>query len=212
MSTNTRIPAGHPARMSSAVRAALFAYAAGATGILANLFLIGFYALQVGRPENGTWLGSANDLVGSLGTAFMIPVALSARLPDRRLAWITLMVGLPAMAVLAAGGPLLTLGVLAFNVQAPIAVGAWMILSLWLFLINRWLRLSASLRPRLARFGEFLGAVTLAAGAVAGLGLLLPWMSWPQLTLFGAGGILAAIGMLVTPFWFLLLGRHLGKS
>ena len=84
MSTNTRIPAGHPARMSSAGRAALFAYAAGATGILANLFLIGFYALQVGRPENGTWLGSANDLVGSLGTAFMIPVALalSARLPD----------------------------------------------------------------------------------------------------------------------------------
>ena len=211
MSTNTRIPAGHPARMSSAGRAALFAYAAGATGILANLFLIGFYALQVGRPENGTWLGSANDLVGSLGTAFMIPVALalSARLPDRRLARIALVIGLPAMAVLVAGGPLLKLGVLAFEVQAPIAVAAWMVLCLWLFLTNRWLRLSAVLRPRLARFGEFLGAGTLTGGAIVGLGLLLPWMSWAQLIFFGVGGLLAVAVMLATPVWFLLLGRDL---
>ena len=40
-------------------RAASFAYGAGATGILANLFLIAFYALQASQPENGTWLGSA---------------------------------------------------------------------------------------------------------------------------------------------------------
>ena len=36
--------------------AALFAYAAGTTGILANLFLIAFYALQASQPENGTSL------------------------------------------------------------------------------------------------------------------------------------------------------------
>ena len=67
--------------------AAGFAYAAGATGILANFFLIAFFALQAGNPESGTSLGSANDLVGSLGTALMIPVALalSTWLPDRRL-------------------------------------------------------------------------------------------------------------------------------
>ncbi len=81
MSTNTRIPEGHPtgqqARISSAGVTGFFAYAAGATGILANLLLIGFYALQASHPEDGTSLGTANDLVGSLGTAFMIPVALS---------------------------------------------------------------------------------------------------------------------------------------
>lgn len=211
MSTKGRMPMGHAMGMWSAERAARFAYAAGATGILANLFLIGFYALQVGRPENGTWLGSANDLVGSLGTAFMIPVALalSARLLDRRLARIALVIGLPAMAVLVTGGPLLKLGVLAFEAQAPIAVAAWMVLCLWLFLTNRWLRLSAVLRPRLARFGEFLGAGTLAGGAIVGLGFLLPWMSWAQLIFFGVGGLLAVAVMLATPVWFLLLGRDL---
>src|SRR5918993_139434 len=163
-------------------RAASFAYAAGVTGILANLFLVAFYALQASRPENGTWLGTANDLVGSVSTALMIPVALalSTLLPDRRRAWITRVVGLSAMAVLVVGGPLLVFGVLAFEVQAPIAVGAGMFLFLWLLLINRWLRLSDVLRPRVARLGEILGAVTLAGGVVAGLGFLLPWMSWPQ--------------------------------
>jgi hypothetical protein len=199
---------------SNVKRTALFAYAAGTTGILANLFLIAFFALQASHPEDGTSLGSANDLVGSLASAFMIPVALalSAWLPDRRLSRITQVVGLSAMAVLTVGGPLLVSGVLAFNVQAPIMVSAWMVLCLWLFLINRGLRLSAVLRPRLARLGEFLGAGTLVGGAVVGLGFLLPWMSWPQLVVFGMGGVLGVIGMLGIPVWFLLLGRHLAAS
>jgi hypothetical protein len=87
-----------------------------------------------------------------------------------------------------------------------------MVLCLWLFLINRGLRLSAVLRPRLARLGEFLSAGTLAGGAVVGLGFLLPWMSWPQLVVFGMGGVLGVIGMLGIPVWFLLLGRHLAAS
>ncbi len=103
-----------------------FAYAAGGTGILANLFLIAFYALQASHPEEGTSLGSANDLVGSLGAAFMAPVVLglSAWLPDRRLSRITLVLGLSALAVLTVGGPLLFLGMLAFDVQAPVALAA----------------------------------------------------------------------------------------
>jgi hypothetical protein len=199
---------------STVKRAALFAYAAGATGLLANLFLIAFYALQASHPEDGTYLGSANDLVGSLGAAFMIPIALalSGWLPDRRLSRITKLLGLSAMAVLTVGGPLLVLGVVTFNVQAPIMVAAWMVLCLWLFLVNRWLRLSAVLRPRVTRLGEFLGAGTLAGGAVVGLGFLLPWMSWPQLVVFGVGGLLGVIGMLGTPVWFVLLGRHLAMS
>jgi hypothetical protein len=87
-----------------------------------------------------------------------------------------------------------------------------MVLSLWLLLVNRWLRLSDTLGMRMARFGEFLGAVVLAAGAVVGLGFLLTWMSWPQLIFFGIGGVLAVTGMLGTPFWFLLLGRHLARA
>jgi hypothetical protein len=199
---------------SSVKWVALFAYAAGATGILANLFLIAFYALQVSHPEDGTSLGSANDLVGSLGSAFMIPVALalSAWLPDGRLSRITRVLGVSAITVLTVGGPLLVFGVLAFDVQAPIMVAAWMVLCLWLFLVNRGLRLSAALRPRVARLGEFLGAAVLAGAAVVGLGFLLPWMSWAQLVVFCVGGFLGVIGMLGIPVWFLLLGRLLAVS
>ncbi len=201
-----------------------FAYAAGATGILANLSLIALYVLlglQASRPEGGIWLdsaeelaGSASDLLGSLAAAFMIPVALALarRLPQRRAARFTQAAGLAAMALLSVGGPLLVLGVLAFEVETLIAMVAYVVLCLWLLLVNRWLRLSDALRPQLARLGEFLGAGTLAGYVVVGLGLLLPWMSWPQLVVFGVGGLIGLPAWLGIPVWFLLLGRHLAAS
>ncbi len=203
---------------------ARFAYAAGATGILANLFLIALYVLlglQAGRPEAQTSLGpagdlsgSASDLVGSLSTAFMIPVALTlaGRLPRRRATRFTQAAGLTAMALLTVGGPLLVLGVLAFEVETPIAMAAWIILNLWLLLVNRWLRLSDALPSRLARLGEFLGVGALAGYVVVGLGLLLPWMSWPQLVVFGVGVLIGLPAYLGIPVWFVLLGRHLAAS
>jgi hypothetical protein len=204
--------------------ASRFAYAAGATGIFANLFLIALYVLlglQGGSPEGGTSLdaafhmaGSASDLLGSLATAFMIPVALfvGGRLPRRRTARLTQAAGLTAMVLLTIGGPLLVLGVLAFEVQTPITIGAWIILSLWLLLVNRWLRLSDVLPYRLVRFGELVGAGFLAGYVVVGLGLLLPWMSWPQLVVFGVGVLVGLPAYLGIPVWFVLLGRHLGAS
>ena len=213
---------------SSVKRAALFAYAAGATGILANLFLIALYVLlrlQAGRPEGQTLLGSASDLAGSasdvLGTlspAFMIPVALAlaGRLPQRRAARFTQAAGLTAMMLLSVGGLLQALGVLTFEVGTLIAVAALMVLCLWLFLVNRWLLHSGGLAPRVARLGEFVGAAVPAGGAVAGLGLLLPWMlpwmSWAQLVVFGVGVVLGAVGWLGISIWFVLLGRHLAAS
>ena len=43
-----------------------------------------------------------------------------------------------------------------------IPTAAWLILCLWLFLVNRWLRSSGVLAPRLAWFGEFVNAGTAA--------------------------------------------------
>jgi hypothetical protein len=152
--------------------AALFAYAAGITSTLANLFLIAFFVLQANNPVEGASFGTANDLVGSLGTAFMIPVALalSAWLPDRTTTTITQIVGLSSMALLVVCGPLLVLGVIEFEVQALIAIGAWALLSLWLFLVNRWLRSSRDLPTRVAWFGELMGTLVLAAGRSPGSG------------------------------------------
>ena len=209
---------------SSLKSTALFAYAAGATGILANLFLIALYVLlglQSVRPEGQTTLGSASDLagsasdlLGSLATAFMIPVALflGRHLPQRRAARFSQAAGLTAMVVLTVGGLLLVLGVLPFEVETPIAVAAVMVLCLWLLLINRWLLRSGGLAPRVARLGEFVGAAVLAGAAVVGLGLLLPWMSWAQLVVFGIGVVLGVAGWLGIPIWFVLLGRHLAAS
>ncbi len=213
------------ARKPSVGTAARFAYAAGFTGILANLFLIAMFVvlgLQAGGPEAQTSLGPAgelsgpaSDLLGSLSVACMIPVALAlgGRLPRRRAVRLTQVAGLTAMAVLILGGPLLVLGVLAFEVETPIAMAAWVVLCLWLLLVNRWLRLSDALSVRVARLGEALGAGLLAGYVVVGLSLLLPWMSWPQLVVFGFGVLVGLPAYLVgIPVWFLLLGRHLGKS
>lgn len=114
-----------------------FACAAGATGILANVLL--FFAVQATHPEVGASLGPANALVGSVPVVFL----MSAWLPDRRLCSIARVLFLSALAVLTVCGPLLV--DLAFEVRAPIALAAWMVLCLWLFLVNRWLRSSALL-------------------------------------------------------------------
>jgi hypothetical protein len=201
-----------------------FAYAAGLTGILANLSLIAMYVLlwlQAGNPEDGTPLGSAfhftgsaNDLLGSVSTALMIPVALflGKRLPRRRAARLVQAAGLVAMALFSVGGPLLVLGVLGFEVATTIAMAALILLNLWMLLVNRWLRRSHSCPYRLARFGEFLGAGFLAGYVIVGLGLLLPWMSWPQLVVFGVGILVGLPGYLGIPVWFVFVGRYLGSA
>ncbi|HET7479897.1 MAG TPA: hypothetical protein VFJ72_10340 [Rubrobacteraceae bacterium] len=210
--------------MSNTRRTAYFAYAAGVPGILANLSLIVMYVLlglQSGNPEDQTLIGSAfhvagsgSDLLGSLSTAFMIPVALflGKRLPRKRTTRFTQAAGLVAMALLTIGGPLLVLGVLTFEVDTPIAIGALIVLAIWLLLVNRWLHLLDALSYRVVRLGELFGAGFLAGYAIVGLGLLLPWMSWPQLVVFGFGVLVGLPAYFGIPVWFVLLGRHLGKS
>jgi hypothetical protein len=203
---------------------AICAYAAGSIGVLANVFFIILYiqlGLQAGGSEDGTVLGpvgelagSANDLLGSLSAAFMISVALfvASRLPRRRVARITQAAGLIAMALLAVGGPLLVFGVLAFDVATLNAVASYLVLCIWLFLTNRWLESSDDPGTRVTRFGKFVGAGYPVGFLIFGLGLLLPWMSWPQLVVFGVGIFVGLPAWLCIPVWFLVLGRHLRGS
>lgn len=212
MSTKTRISDAHAVRMTGGGSTVLFAYAAGAVGIVANALLIAFFAFQFGRPEGGISFGTANDLVGSLATALMIPVALAGRLPRRRSVRIVRTFGVGAMAVLTVGGPLLVFGAVSFEVQGPIMTAAWMVLCVWLFSVNRCARLSGALPRRTARFGEVAGAGLPVGGVLVGVGFLLPWMSWGQWVLFGVGGVFGLVGFLGIPVWFLLLGRNFAVS
>ena len=137
---------------------------------------------------------------------------LTMLLPRRRVTRSVQAAGLVAMTLLAVVGPLLVFGVLAFEVTTPISVASYVVLCLWLFLTNRWLRSSDYLGPRVTRFGELIGAGFPVGFLIAGLGLLLPWMSWPQLAVFGAGLVIGLPAWPCIPVWFLLLGRYLGKS
>ena len=113
-------------------RARRFASAAGAVGVLANLLLIGFYALELGRePVVGVSLGWLNDLTGAVGTALMVPVALAFG-P----AWLRAL-GITAMTVATVGGLLLVFGVLTFEQQLPIVLAAFVALALWMLLTAR---------------------------------------------------------------------------
>ena len=177
-------------------RSRRFASAAGAVGVLANLLLIGFYALELGRePVAGVSLGWLNDLTGAVGTALMIPVALAFG-P----AWLRAL-GITAMAVATLGGLLLVFGVLTFEQQLPIVLAAFVALSLWMLLTAR--QLTGARR----RLGVLAAAGVLVGMPVVGLGLLYPSMSWPQLALFGAGALVALPAWLAMPVWFLLLAR-----
>jgi hypothetical protein len=190
-------------RLTGTARAAVVA---GIVGVIANLLLVGFYAWQVGRPEHGSWLGPANDLVGSVGSALMAVVAfgLGPMLPQRFTARAANLVGIAAMVALTILGPLLVAGVLSFEVQSPIALGCFLVLAGWLVLVNRWLR--GAIPGRVTRLGAWSGAAVLVGAGVLGLGFLLAVVRLP---LYTVGGLLAVCGMLAIPIWFLLLGHKL---
>jgi hypothetical protein len=182
-------------------RAAPWARAAGVTGVAANALLVAFYAVEVGRRRVlPLSLGSANDVVGSVSTALMVPVVLAVS-PNRR----TRRLGLVATGVLTVAGPALVLGLVPFTVQMPIALGAFECLSAWLVLTCRGRR--GSLPPDVTRLGLLSGGGVLAGGAVVGAGLLLPKGSLLRRAAFVVGGAPGALASLAMPVWFLRLGR-----
>jgi MFS family permease len=191
-------------------RPAAFAYAAGITGTLANLLLIAFFAVQFGDPEQPVSFGTANDVVGSLASALMIPVAvaLSSHLPVTAAARRAQTAGVAAMAASAVVGPLLVTGALPFEVSTAISIGALLVLAGWLVAVSRWLRRSQAVPARVARLGELSGLAFATGAAVVALGVPLPWMSVHQLVIFGVGAGVGSAAFLAIPIWFLLLGRH----
>ena len=193
--------------------AAAFSRAAGIAGMAANGLLAGFFASRAAGLAPGEVLGPANDLVGSLACALMVPVAVAVRplLPEGRAVVITHTAVLTALGVLTVNGPLLVLGVVPFEASATISIGASMVLAGWLLAANRWMRRRGTLRRSLARLGELVGATTLVAGAGAGLALaLLPKGSTAQVVALVLAGIPGLVAWLATPVWFLRLAdpRH----
>ena len=181
-------------------QAAPWARAAGITGLAANALLIAFFAVESGRrPPLRFSLGSANDLVGSVGTALMVPVALAVS-PGP---WVRRL-GLTAMTKLTLAGPALVSGLVPFRRQLPVAMTGFAGLSGWMVLTSRGNR--DALPGPVTRLGVGSGSAVLAGGAVAAVGLLFPPRSPRRQAAFVAGGVPASLGMLAQPVWFLRLG------
>jgi hypothetical protein len=193
-------------------RGAAFARAAGATGVLSNLLLIVFFALAAAGAGPENLAGPANDLVGSLSCALMVPVAVSLAplLPRRRAVRVTQVAGIAAMVASAVGGPLLVLGVVPFDIETAVGIGAWMLLAGWIGLVSRWTGRAGTLPPRPGRLGRLVGATTLAAAAGVAAGLvLLPRASVAQLVVLVVAGAPGIVAWLAMPVWFLLLAGPL---
>jgi hypothetical protein len=158
-----------------------------------------------GRRVLPVSLGSANDVVGSVSTALMIPVVLAIS-PSR---W-TRRSGLATTGVLTLAGPALVLGLVPFAVQLPIAIGAFEVLAAWMVRTSRGRR--GTPPTDVTELGVRSGGLVLLGRAVVGLGLLLPDGSLPRTAAFAAGGVPGALGCLAMPVWFLRLGRALSSD
>ena len=101
---------------------------AGATGIAANAALVGYFVLaapwEPGHSGRWEWLGPANDIVGSVSMAALIPVIAYLRVPGDRLLAALSVGGVLAAGAFAVAGPLLVAGVITLPTQFVVAGSA----------------------------------------------------------------------------------------
>jgi hypothetical protein len=194
------------------------ALVSGVTGIIANGLLILYFALARpwGSSHSGPWewMGPANDIVGSISMALLIPavVSLGSRLRADRLLVPLGVAGAMGMGALAAAGPLLVAGRISLETQFLVAGLALPAVFGWLLRVNRTGRLTGLLPAGLARFGERIGLAALLGTALAALGLVFPMGSAAQYVILGLAAIPGLPAYLALPVWPILLGRWLSRG
>lgn len=194
----------------SAARCALVS---GSTGVVANAFLAGYFALAApatGLPDGPfEWFGPANDIIGSLSMAALIPVIcyVRRRVPADRVLGGLSVAALVASGALAAAGPLLVAGAITLQAQFVVAGLGLPVIFGWLWRAGRAARRSGRLPARVARFGEVVGLAALVATGVAAVGVALPAGSAAQVVVLGAAALPGLPAYLAFPVWLVLAGR-----
>ena len=191
------------------------AWVAGATGCAANVLLAGFYA---GRASTlgvvggaAEWAGPANDVVGAVSTAAMVPMALGllAHLGRPRGLEVVTWAAVGAMVALSSSSVLLLRGVIPFAAQAAAAVPAVAVIFGWLLLVGRAGRATRRLPASLSTAAITIGTGLLTAFPLLGAAALLPTGSPGQLLLGGIGLALGVAAFVAYPIWLLRLARSL---
>lgn len=193
--------------------AAAWAVATGATGVLANVLLVLFFALaQPWRDSSSpwAWLGPANDVViVAQYLAFLpVPVALRDRLPDTRAVRAATAAALVAMVAVVVLQLLLIVGVLSFETQVTYVVAAFLVVFLWVLAVSRTAYRTAALPRRIARAGLLIGSAFPLGVVVAAIALLAPDGSPARYVGLGVGGALGGASWLALPVWPLLLASR----
>jgi hypothetical protein len=190
---------------SSAHLAARSSVVAGIAAAAANALLVAYIALQHLRPGAiSTTLGPLAGVLGGLGAALLIPVAVA--LGDGLLA----VLGGAAMVILSASWFMLAAEVLTPWAAAPTVAGAAALLAAWLIVINS---RTERIPPHVTRFGRRCGAAAFAGSLVVAAALvLLPPMSREQLVALVLGGVPAGLAWLAVPAWSIGVGRALGRG
>jgi hypothetical protein len=186
-----------------------FALVSGVVGLLAGLFLLGFFILEPsGVRLAGVSLGSINDVLGAVQFAAFVPVvwALGRRLPATRPVRVATVVAVFAAVAFVVLSLLLVTDVLTFEQQIGPVVVAILIIFAWLLLVNLVAHRTRALPRSVTRIGVltgvalFTGLVLVAAGYVlpGALGQLGTWL----------GYVLGGLAWLALPVYVLLLATR----
>jgi hypothetical protein len=183
----------------------------GVTGIAANVLLALFFALAEpfsGSTNAASWLGPVNDWLMLPQFAALVPVALALgrRLPATRWVRALTAAGVLAMAAIVLAQLALVLGLVAFDVQMGVVVGAIVVLFLWLLGVSLVGHRTGLLPRPVTRTGVLLGTSLPVGAALVAAGLLVPsparWALWaPGFAIGGAGWLaLPVLPLLVARF------------
>ncbi len=166
------------------------ARAAGVTGMAANVLLVAFYAVEAGRRRVlPVPLGSANDVVGAVGTALTVPVVLAVSPGRWAAAWGS---PRPACSPCPDRRSCSDSCPSACRCRSPSARSGG--LSGWILLSSRALR--GTLPDEVTRLGVLSGGGVLASGVVTGGALLLPRASVLRRATLAVGAAPVVLGML----------------
>jgi len=187
------------------------ALVSGIAGLIAGLLLIGFLGLanpSDATPGGPTWLGSANDVVGTIQFAAFAPViwALRRRLPATRWVRALTVVAMAAAIAFAVLSVLLVATVLTFEQQIGPVIVTIVVIYVWLLTVNlaahrfRTLQRTVTLSGVMLGLGFLVGMVMVAASLVLSnsVGQIIGW----------AGYALAGLGWLSLPVYSLLLAAR----